>query len=89
MSVFVAEHALKHGLTESEILYAWENYVRMQQRSAPHEEYVVAVGCTQMGDMVQMVAVIVEDGYLIIHAMRPPTRKVLQELGIARWRKWR
>lgn len=30
MAVIVAEHALKHGLSESEILHAWENYVRMQ-----------------------------------------------------------
>ncbi len=31
-----------------------------------------------------MVAVIVEGGYLIIHAMTPPTTKVLKELGMAR-----
>jgi len=84
MAVMVAEHALKHGLTESEIVYAWENYVRMQQRLAPDEEYIAAVGCTRSGDMVQMVAVVVEDGYLIIHAMAPPTTKVLRELGMAR-----
>ena len=84
MAAFVVEHALKHGLTECEILYAWGNYVRMQQRPAPDEEYVAAVGCTQAGDMVQMVAVIVEDGRLIIHAMTPPTSKVLRELGMAR-----
>lgn len=84
MAVIVAEHALKHGLSESEILHAWENYVRMQQRPAPDEEYVAAVGCTQSGDMVQMMAVIVEDGYLVIHAMTPPTTKVLKELGMAR-----
>ena len=84
MAVIVAEHALKHGLTEGEILHAWKNYVRMQQRSAPNEEYVAAIGCTQAGDMVQMVAVIVEDGYLVIHAMTPPTAKVLKELGMAR-----
>ena len=84
MTVMVAEHALKHGLTESEILHAWENYVKMQQRPAPSEEYVAAIGCTQSGDMAQMVAVIVEDGYLIIHAMTPPTTKVLKELGMAR-----
>ena len=84
MAAIIAEHALKHGLTESEILYAWNNYVRMQQRPAPNEEYVAAIGCTQSGDMVQMVAVIVEDGYLVIHAMTPPTTKVLKEPGMAR-----
>lgn len=43
MAAIIAEHALKHGLTESEILYAWNNYVRMQQRPAPNEEYVAAI----------------------------------------------
>lgn len=82
--MIIAEHALKHGLTESEILHAWKNYVRMQQRPAPNEEYVAAIGYTQAGDMVQMVAVIVEDGHLVIHVMTPPTVKVLKELGMAR-----
>lgn len=84
MAVIVAEHALKHGLTEVEVLHAWENYVKMQQRPAPDEEYVAAIGYTQAGDTIQMVAVMVEDGYLIIHAMAPPTTKVLRELGMAR-----
>lgn len=84
MNVIVAEHALKHGLTEVEIIHAWKNYVRMQQRSAPNEEFMVAVGFTPMGDMVQMVAMVVADGYLVVHAMAPATKKVLRELGLAR-----
>ena len=39
---------------------------------------------TRSGEMVQMVAVVVEDGYLVIHATAPPTTKVLRELGMAR-----
>ena len=84
MAVLVAEHALKHGLSEKDILHAWENYVRMQQRPAPNEEYLAAIGYTQSGELVQMVAVIVEDGHLIIHAMAPPTKNVLKELGMTR-----
>ena len=84
MRAFVAEHALKHGLTEREVLFAWNNCIKMQQRPAPQEEYVAAIGCTRKGALVQLVAIIVEDGCLIIHAMAPPTEKVLRELGMAR-----
>ena len=84
MRVVIADHALKHGLTEDEIRHAWSNFIRMQHRPAPDEEYVVAIGCTRNGDTVQMVAVVVEEGYLVFHAMTPPTLKVLRELGLAR-----
>ena len=43
MEVLVDLHALKHGLTEEEILYAWKNYVRKQHRRAPKEDRVVVV----------------------------------------------
>ncbi|MBO4364884.1 MAG: hypothetical protein J5804_01160 [Eggerthellaceae bacterium] len=84
MRVMVAEHALKHGLSEADIRYAWKNYIRMQQRPAPKEEYVAAVGYTRTGVLIQMVAIAVEDGHLVIHAMAPLTNKVLKELGMAR-----
>ena len=84
MRVMVAEHALKHGLSEADIRYAWKNYIRMQQRPAPKEDYVAAIGYTRRGVLVQMVAIIVEDGHLVIHATAPPTNKVLKELGMAR-----
>ena len=51
---------------------------------AVQEGVTTAAVSSGSGDMVQMVAVVVEDGYLIIHAMAPPTTKVLRELGMAR-----
>lgn len=59
MEVLVDLHALKHGLTEEEILYAWKNYVRKQHRRAPKEDrvVVVALGFCSDGRLVQMVGV--------------------------------
>ena len=73
-----------HGLSESEVRYAWENSLRKQHRPAPNEDYAAAIGVTQTGELVQMVAVQNEKGYLVFHAMKPPTDKVLKELGLAR-----
>ena len=80
----VAEHALKHGLLEDDIRYAWSNFVRMQHRGVPNEGEVVAVGYDQKGGFVQMVAAERPFGIVIYHAMKPPTMKVLVELGLVR-----
>lgn len=82
--VIVAEHALKHGLTESQVRYAWDNYVAMQRRNAPDEDMIVAIGCEQTGRLMQMVAVERPNAIIICHAMAPPTRNVLNELGFRR-----
>ena len=84
LAVDVDEHALIHGLSEDEVRHAWENSLRKQHRPAPNEDYAAAIGVTQAGDMVQMVAVQNENGYLVFHAMKPPTEKVLRELGLSR-----
>ena len=84
MEIIVAEHALRHGLTESEIVYAWENFIRKQRRKSPNETQVAAIGYDRKGRLIQMVAVDIPSGVLIYHAMTPPTAKVLIELGFAR-----
>ena len=42
--VFAHPHALKHGLSEDEILHAWANFVKSQQREAPGEDQCVRIG---------------------------------------------
>lgn len=83
--VFVHPHALKHGLSEEEILAAWSNFVRSQQRRTPREDQCVRVGYgkTTPG-AIQMVGIVKPFGTLIIHAMTPPQGSVLDELGIPR-----
>lgn len=84
-NVFVHPYALKHGIPEDEILFAWSNFVKSQQRSSPYEEQCVRVGYGyKTPHAIQMIGVIKPLGTLIIHAMTPPQDKVLCELGISR-----
>ena len=85
LDIYVHPHALKHGLDEDEILYAWSNYIKSQQRSTPHEEEIVRVGYGKLTpSAIQMIGVQSTYGILIIHAMTPPPSSVLDELGIPR-----
>lgn len=85
--VIIAEHAFKHGISQEDIVYAWENFVRKQYRGAPHEGEVVVVGYDRAGRFIEIVAATRPFGTVIYHAMEPPTRNVLIELGLARRRK--
>lgn len=83
--VYVHPHALKHGLSEDEILYAWSNFVKNQYRETPHEDQCVRIGYgSSTSGAIQMVGVVKSFGTLIIHAMTPPQASVLDELGIPR-----
>ena len=82
--VFIARHAFKHGLCEDDIRYAWDNFLRRQYRGAPNEGQVLAIGYDRKGRAVQMVAVERAFGVLIFHAMTPPTKGALEELGMSR-----
>ena len=85
IEVYVHPHALKHGLSEDEILYAWLNFVKSQQRKAPNEDHIVRVGYGKhTSGAIQMVGVSKAFGVLIVHAMTPPQDKVLKELGMLR-----
>lgn len=87
LEVFVHPHALAHGLSEEEILAAWSNFVRSQQRTSPKEDECVRVGYgVETPTAIQMIGVTKQFGVLIIHAMTPPQDSVLDELGIPRKR---
>ena len=80
----LAEHALKHGFSEEGILQAWDNFVRKQYRGAPNEGEVVVVGADLQGRLIEIVAAERPFGTIVRHAMEPPTRNVLKELGMLR-----
>ena len=82
--IIIDDHAYKHGLIEREIRYAWEHFVRMLHRGSPREGQILVVGIDPLGRFVQMVAVERPQGILVFHAMRPPTRNALLELGLVR-----
>lgn len=77
-------HALIHGLSEENVRYAWENYVRKRCRHAPNEDQIVAIGSDESGRLIQMVGVVNSQGTLVYHALTPPTSKALRELGLLR-----
>lgn len=86
--VYVHPHALKHGLSEEEIRYAWSNFVRSQFRHAPNEDQCVRIGFgAYTPTAIQMVGVVRPVGVLIVHAMTPPQKSVLAELGMRGGRK--
>ena len=82
--VVVHPHALKHGISESDILHAWENFIAKQQRTAPREDEIVAIGATADGMLIQLVVKDLGNVLLIFHAMVPPSEKVMRELGLKR-----
>ena len=80
--VVVAEHAFKHGMGVEDIEYAWEHFVRRQCRGAPNEGQVAVVGYDREGRLVQLVAYRTETCVVIFHAMAPPTKKLMAEVGL-------
>ena len=81
--VQIAVHAFKHGVTSDEILQAWNSIVAMRLRAAPCEETIVAIGLSAKGEAIELVALLKWQGVLV-YAMKPPTEKVLKELGLVR-----
>lgn len=86
VDIIVSEHAFKHGIAQEDIEYAWEHFYRKQYRGAPNEGEIVLVGPDRQGRPLQVVAAERTFGTIVYHAMRPPTQKVLMELGIERRR---
>ena len=75
----VHPNALKHRLTESEVVYAWENYAIGAVRVPGELE--VRIGVDPLGREVEMVGSLLEDGvWIVYHAKRPPTKKVRNEI---------
>ena len=84
LEVIVHPHALKHGLSEEDILFAWGQFLRQRHRDEPRSEQIVAVGVDRQGRFIQMIGGVKPFGIMVYHAMTPPTENVLLELGLAR-----
>lgn len=82
LDVRVHSHALKHGLDEENVIYAWRNYWRMRNRDIPRTDQIIAIGFDRKGRLIQMVGVMKSDGILVYHALTPPTESFMRELGL-------
>ncbi|MCL2530373.1 MAG: hypothetical protein FWE41_08650 [Coriobacteriia bacterium] len=79
----VHPNALKHSLSEEDVVFAWENFLRKQRREVPDVDQMIAIGFDRRGNLIELVAIDKPYGTLIYHAKSPPTAKMLIELGMA------
>ena len=68
-------------LSEDDVREAWDNYVCMARRD---NDQVLTLGFDAKSRAVEMVAKESSGDFLIYHAMTPPTRKAMIELGLVR-----
>ena len=82
--VRIHEHALKHGLDEGEVAYAWQNPIRLRQRHGTDDPPIwIAIGVLPDGRLAELVGFRDRWGvWCVFHAMVPPTKKFLRELGM-------
>ena len=72
-------HALEHGLSEDDIRYAWDNFVKMRPRG---KDFEVRIGFDSAGREIGMVGAKLEDGdVLVIHTKSPAISSIKMELG--------
>ena len=76
-------HARHKEITDADVLSAWQNAIALAERRTEEKDFLVAVGFDGKGRLIEMVPARDEDGALLVfHAMTPPTRKTLEELGL-------
>jgi len=82
--ILIYEHALKHGLSEDQILHAWRNAFASATIARENDVTdTVAIGFDQNGRAIEMTARKKPYGLLVYHANTPPTPRAFKELGLA------
>ena len=72
------------NLRECEVAFAWEGYLCSAIRIPGERE--VRLGFDQHGRLIEMVGVHTNDGWLVFHAMTPPSNKTIEEMQRAKRR---
>ena len=87
--VRVHKNALKHGLSEEEVAYAWENTIRCRQRNGTDDPPLwIAIGVLPNGRFAELIAFLdSEMVWCVFHAFVPPTKKFKKELGFSTRRR--
>lgn len=82
--LIIHPHAYKHGLMEEDILTAWGDALYSKPRGWGMNGFeLVVIGFDAKGRLLELVGAYATDqSVLIYHAMTPPTKKTLRELGI-------
>jgi hypothetical protein len=75
-------HRLHPEVGNDDVLAAWSNCSRFIPRQRGSRDDFIAVGADGKGRLVEMVAAIDDAGdWVIFHAMTPPSKRMLGELG--------
>jgi hypothetical protein len=77
-------HALVHGLTEEDVRHAWRNAFSWARRDRDDGKIdYMLIGVDGRGRLVELLARRCgKDSYVVFHAMTPPTKKALAEVGL-------
>ena len=74
-------------LTDEDVRVAWENSVDKTLRvDSPNFPEYVCTGYDGKGRHVEMVGAMTREGWLVYHAMTPPSKKTLKEISDAKRR---
>ena len=68
-------------MTSKEVTSAWESRIKTQYRIDGDKEYMVTIGISLKGRLLEMIAFEDGDDIVVFHAMKA-TKKTLVELGI-------
>jgi uncharacterized DUF497 family protein len=83
--VRVHNNALKHGLSEEDVAYAWDNTIRSRQRNGTNDPPLwIAIGALPNGRLAELIGFLDSDMvWCVFHALVPPTKKFKRELGFS------
>jgi len=68
--VEIADSARKHGVSDTSILHAWENAIKLAEFEYDGEERLLVIGPDSSGNLLELVAVPLTEPTRIIHADR-------------------
>ena len=85
MSILIGQSALKHGLTEEEILYAYEHCLRsrtIQRAGNVNNEVDLILSSLKDGRLCELIATKTydEENVFIFHAFTPPTDGFMKQI---------
>jgi hypothetical protein len=70
-------------LKEDDLRHAWDNSIVSFPRISKNPNEYIAIGCDLNGRLVEMITIrSIEGDWLMYHALTPPTKKFLDEMGM-------
>ena len=80
--VVIIPCALKHGLSEEDIMVAWRNARAVRMRNFEIPSIYAAAGPDTRGNLIELLLAEQEDGVFIVYHAMKLTMKMARELGL-------